>query len=236
MKIYFAGISSNVKRLNYLKEFGANKLMLTYADIRHYKLQIPRLKNSNFDIFFDSGAFSLWRRGIKINIKDYCEYLKIHEIDKYIVLDKVGDHKDTMTNQKIMEDMGMKPIPVYHFNSPIENLYEICEAYPYVCLGGTVGAHSSTRIKFFTQIFEHFPKHKFHGLGLTDPKIIKLFPFYSVDSSTWLIAEKRGRIFDENGQRIKIPPEISDARLKFKNTIEFFLKIERESGEQQWNG
>ena len=226
MKIYFAGISGNVKRLNYLKEFGADKLMLTYADIKYYNKQMPRFKNGNFDIMFDSGAFSLWRRGIKICIKDYCEYLKKHSIEKYIVLDKIGSHAETMLNQRIMEDLGMTPIPVYHLNSPVENLYEICEKYPYVCLGGTVGSHTTTRMNFFREVFNHFPNHKFHGLGLTDTTIIKSFPFYSVDSTTWLIAEKIGKIFNENGKRCNPPSELN-VKEKFQNTIGFFTKLDK---------
>lgn len=225
MKIYFAGISGNKRRLYYLKEFGAKRLMLTYADIKYYNKQMPRFKECNFDLFFDSGAFSMWKRGFKIDIKDYIEYLIKHDISKYIVLDKVGDHLETMANQKIMEDRGMSPIPVYHLNSPIENLYEICSKYDYVCLGGTVGSSFAVKEKFFTEIFENFPDHKFHGLGLTDIKLINMFPFFSVDSTTWLIAEKVGRIFDTNGKRCKIPEGMTQ-RLKFKNTIEFFAKMD----------
>lgn len=226
MKVYFAGISGNVKRLNYLKEFGANKLMLTYADIKYYNKQMPRFKNGNFDILFDSGAFSLWRRGFKICIKDYCEYLKKYCIEKYIVLDKIGSHAETMTNQRIMEDLGMNPIPVYHLNSPIENLYEICEKYSYICLGGTVGSHRTVRIKFFTEVFEHFPDKKFHALGLGDASIIQSFPFYSVDSTTWLIAEKIGKIFDNNGKTYNAPAALN-AKEKFKNTISYFVNLEK---------
>lgn len=227
MKVYFAGISGNKKRLGYLKEFGADKLMLTYADVKSYNTQMPRFKENNFDILFDSGAFSLWRRGVAIDINEYCKYLKEKSIEKYIVLDKIGNHKETMENQKKMEDVGMTPIPVYHLNSPLEYLYEICEKYPYVCLGGTVGANISTRIEFFNEVFEHFPNHKFHGLGLTDFRIIKLFPFYSVDSTTWLAAEKVGKILDENGKQCA-PPIDMDAKTRFKNTIEFFVRMECE--------
>lgn len=59
MKVYFAGISGNVKRLEYLKKFGAKRLMLTYADARYYNRQLPRFREGNFDLFLDSGAFSL---------------------------------------------------------------------------------------------------------------------------------------------------------------------------------
>lgn len=225
MKVYFAGISGHKKRLEYLKEFGANRLMLTFAEAKCYNKNMLRFKNSGFDILFDSGAFSLWRRGISIDIKEYCNYLKMHSIEKYIVLDKIGNHNETMLNQRIMEDIGLNPIPVYHLNSPIENLYEICEKYHYVCLGGTVGSHVKIRLKFFTEVFKHFPNHKFHGLGLTDTRIIRLFPFYSVDSTTWLIAAKNGKILDINGRQYSAPHEM-DLKDKFSNTITFFAKYD----------
>ena len=226
MKIYFAGISGNKKRLDYLKDFGATRLMLTYADVKSYNCQMPRFKEKKFDILFDSGAFSLFNRGIKIDIYDYCEYLKINKLEKYIVLDKIGNHSETMQNQKIMEDYGMKPIPVFHMGSPLENLHEIIEKdYEYICLGGSVGASRNKRIDFFEVVFCNFPNHKFHGLGLSDFKIMKMFPFHSVDSTTWLIAEKVGKIFNDFGVRVT-PPETMVAKDRFQNTIGFFVRIE----------
>jgi hypothetical protein len=231
MKVYFAGISGHKKRLEYLKKFGANKLMLTFAEVKSYNRNMPRFKEGNFDILFDSGAFSLWRRGISIDIQEYCKYLLMHNIGKYITLDKIGNHSETMVNQKIMEDFGMNPIPVYHLNSPIENLYEICEKYSYVCLGGTVGSQFSVRLKFFTEVFEHFPNHKFHGLGLTDSRLTEQFPFYSVDSTTWLCAAKAGKILDGNGKQCHAPPEM-DLESKFSNTIGFFVKMGDKNGQK----
>lgn len=225
MKIYFAGISGHKKRLEYLKEFGADKLMLTFAEAKSYNRNMPRFKEGNFDILFDSGAFSSWKRGIFIDIQDYCKYLKDNSIQKYIVLDKIDNHIETMMNQKIMENAGMNPIPVYHLNSPIENLYEICKTYPYVCLGGTVGSHVSVRLKFFTKVFEHFPNHKFHGLGVTDAQIINNFPFYSIDSTTWLAAAKTGNILNENGKQYHAPPEM-EIKERFSNTIGYFVKMQ----------
>ena len=134
MKVYFAGISGNVKRLSYLSEFGASKLMLTYADAKFYKKQMPRFKSGGFDLLLDSGAFSMWKRGFEIDILDYSIYIEKHNISKYIVLDVVGNHEKTMENQRIMEELGLNPIPVFHMTSPISNLATICEKYPYVCL------------------------------------------------------------------------------------------------------
>lgn len=226
MKIYFAGISGNVKRLNYLTEFGASKLMLTYADTKVYNKQMPRFKSGGFDLLLDSGAFSIWKRGFDVDILDYSIYIEKHDISKYIVLDVIGDHKKTMENQRVMEELGLSPIPVFHMNSSILNLGSICEKYPYVCLGGTVGSSFGKRVEFFKSVFDAFPFHKFHGLGLTDSRIMKMFPFYSVDSTTWLAADKVGKVLDNNGKQI-IPPFPMDSKQRFKNTIEYFVKLEK---------
>ena len=226
MKLYFAGIDGHVKRLHYLHEFGATKLMLTYAQHKSYNKQLPRFKEMNFDIMFDSGGFSLWKKGINVNILDYCNYLKKNDIQNYINLDVVGNHKQTMSNQKIMESEGLKPIPVFHLGSDINGLKEIVgSGYDYICLGGSVGRNRSVRIKFFEEIFSSFPTHRFHGLGLTDETIVRSFPFYSVDSTTWLMAEKCRKIF--NDQNVSCPaPKHMEQRDRLKNTIEYFVNME----------
>lgn len=226
MKIYFAGISSNVKRLLYLKQYGANKLMLTFADRVLYKTNMNRFKQLSFDLFLDSGAYSIWKKGGTVDIKEYCDYITQHNIDKYICLDVVGDHYKTLENIKIMKDYGKNPIPVFHYGSNLKCLeYLIHQGYNYICLGGTVGQSTKNKIEFFKTVFDNFPNIKYHGLGITTESIINQFPFYSVDSTTWIMPEKHGKIFNEKGKRVKIPITMSQQE-KFKNTIEFFLRFE----------
>jgi len=225
MKIYFAGISGNVKRLNYLKEFGATKLMLTFADAKFYGRQMERFKNMNFEILLDSGAFSTWKRGTEIKIDDYCSFIRKHSINNYITLDAVGDARRTEENTKAMESNGFSPIPVFHMGASLTVLERLLDEYPYICLGGSVGATYAKRVNFFRSVFNFAPKHQFHGLGLTDSRIMKMFPFFSVDSTTWLTAEKNGKILTIDGVQIKAPLEM-DAKTRFENTIKYFVNIE----------
>lgn len=227
MKIYFAGISGNKKRLDYLRDFGANKLMLTFAEAKSYNKQMPRFKEMGFEILFDSGAFSLHNRGIEICPEEYFSFLLKHDIKNYINLDRIGDPLKTKENQLRMEGFGAFPIPVFHLNSEMKHLEELIEKYEYICLGGTVGSKRGVRIDFFNSVFSRFPDHKFHGLGVTDSSIIKQFPFYSVDSTTWLCAQKVGRILDENGKQVH-PKEGMTVYEKFENTIGYFSKLEKE--------
>ena len=97
--------------------------------------------------------------------------------------------------------------------------------YTYICLGGSVGRKKTERFNFFENIYNKYPTHKFHGLGVNDPKLIKSFPFYSVDSTSWLIGDKVGRIFNSHGVQIDAPKTMS-SKEKFKINIEYLTRLE----------
>jgi hypothetical protein len=224
MNVYFAGIAGNVKRMEYLYEFGGKRLMLTYADERFYGAkQMERF--SKFDILLDSGAFSIWKRGVDLKIDDYLTFIDKHKIKKYICLDKIGDPITTKNNQEQMESSGFEPIPVFHYGSDFVFLEEMCQKYDYICLGGTVGQKRNARDSFFKQVFDRFPTKKFHGLGMTDLNLVNKYNWFSIDSTTWLICEKVGKIFSDEGKRIDIPEGMSQYE-KYKNTITYFSKLD----------
>lgn len=221
VKIYFAGITGHVKRMYLLKEMGGTRLMLSYADHKHYN--IPRFFENGFDLILDSGAFSMFHQGIVIHMDDYCEYITRNKIEKYIVLDSIGDFIKTRENQSYMEKYGLSPIPVFHYGTNFSELESLCSFYDYICLGGTVGLSTSTRIGFFRQVFSQFSSIRFHGLGVSDIRLIKMFPFYSVDSTSWLTSVKNNKIFDEFGRQVVAPADMSDEE-KLRQTIQVFLR------------
>lgn len=220
MKLYFAGVGRNVGRAKVLQSLGANNLMLTYAE-KYSKVCWEVY--SDFEILLDSGAFSCWKRKIKITLEKYCEFILEKKIKKYINLDVIGNHDETEQNLNDMIKNGLNPIPVFHYGTDINKLKKIVDNYDYICLGGTVGLKTHQRCEFFNKIFNNFPKTKFHGLGVTDPKLIKKYNFYSIDSSTWLIAYKSNQIII-NGVREQ-PPQTMSSDEKAKINIEYFLNL-----------
>src|SRR5437868_5026601 len=78
------------------------------------------------DFFLDSGAFSAMKQGFDINCGNYGRFLAKHSdrIHMYANLDAIptSQRKDevaraaqvTLENQKKLEEMGLKPVPVYH--------------------------------------------------------------------------------------------------------------------------
>ena len=150
-------------------------------------------------IMADSGAFSALTLGVPINISDYANWLKRWEcrLSVYANLDVIGDPKATLDNQRRLEDKGLAPLPVFHVNEPWEYLEYYLENYDYVALGGLVphAMRVSSLMPWLIKAFKMLPKGKgYHGFGVTGWTILKSFPWASVDSTSWSIGYRYGRV------------------------------------------
>ena len=152
------------------------------------------------NLFLDSGAFSADKSGEPIILDDYIKY--IHEnkdsFTVYANLDVIGDWEQTWKNQKIMESEGLTPLPVHHLEDPMKCL-DWCLEYNYFALGGIAGgASTKDRIRFFDKCWsiicdkDGFPQSKVHGFGMASPSLIKKYPWYSIDTSSWVAYGRYG--------------------------------------------
>jgi len=158
-------------------------------------------------IFLDSGAFSMFTQGIDVDLKDYADF--VMENDDIILtasnLDVIGrgNEKATMKNQKILEDFGARIQPVHHARDKDKYLAQYLEAgYDYIFLGGMVPEHSKYLRKWLDRIWDTIltdskgkPLVKVHGFGLTTPDLMLRYPWYSVDSTSWLMAASSGSVY-----------------------------------------
>lgn len=113
------------------------------------------------------------------------------KIDVYSNLDVINNPKLTYRNQKILEDAGLHPIPVYHLGCDSKWLEKYVRDYEYIALGGLVPNPTSVLIPWLDKIFkEHildsdgFPKTKVHGFACTSFPLMTRYPWFSVDSAT----------------------------------------------------
>ena len=189
-------------------------------------------KTNKVELFLDSGAFSAKSQGIEINIQEYIKFIKTHEdvIDVYANLDVIGNAKATWKNQLLMEKAGLNPLPVFHFGEEESYLETLIDKYEYIAVGGMV--KSGDLKSFLDRIFTHFicgkdgfPKVKVHGFGLTSLPLMLRYPWYSVDSTSWVVTGRMGSIYiprykggkwvyDENSWKIAVSnrsPNTKDA-------------------------
>jgi hypothetical protein len=202
-------------------------------------------KSDDFKVslFLDSGAFSAWTQGVEIKVEDYIDFIKEYKdvIDIYANLDVIGlggkqpnrlTAEMTLKNQKIMEKAGLNPIPAFHFGEPLEFLEHYVKNYEYIALG-VAGNYGKKLIPWLDTCFEDYicdskgmPRTKVHGFAVTSLPIMLRYPWYSVDSTSWVATSRMGSIYvpkfrngqwiyDENSWKIAVSsrsPNLKEAR------------------------
>jgi len=153
------------------------------------------------NLFIDSGAYSAWSKGVHIDLENYGEFILRME-DKLSVhanLDVIGDPIATWENQRMLEAMGLEPMPIYHYGEDIKWLKRYLDKYEYIGLGGMVPISKKDLVEWLDNVFSNYlcdcngsPRVQVHGFGLTDFDLMLRYPFYSVDSTTWLIYGSHG--------------------------------------------
>ncbi|MDZ4343968.1 MAG: hypothetical protein U1E51_16230 [Candidatus Binatia bacterium] len=158
-------------------------------------------------IFLDSGAFSMFTQKIKVDLGEYAGYIKKNQDFIHVAsnLDVIGRGKEQQTwiNQKTLEKMGAKIQPVHHARDDDKWLLKyMAEGYDYVFLGGMVPETSKYLKEWLDHIFGKYltrkdgsAKIKVHGFGLTTVDLMRRYPWYSVDSTSWVLAGRFGNIY-----------------------------------------
>ena len=174
-------------------------------------------------IFLDSGAFTVYTKKVKIDIQEYIEFLYKNKdkLDVYCNLDVIDDVEATWKNFEIMKKAGLDPLPVFHPGEDFKYLRR-CLEYDYFCIGtGATIPSKNKRTEFLDKAFsiicekDGYPQAKVHGLGMTDFELMRRYPFFSVDSSSWKLHSAMGialippRAKDGGYDYIKLPKALS---------------------------
>lgn len=210
MRFYFAG-AENVSWLKALKKAKAKDALLSYFYLVEQQKEnaFAHLRSAaHFQrhIFMDSGGFSAFSKGVKIDVKDYIKFLKENKghISEYANLDFIGDHRRTMYNQRVMEKAGLRPIPVFHWGSNLDDLKALVGEYDRIALGGLV-PHAKQKKKLCRWLDKCFSiirdKAKVHGFGMSGIEILLRYPWFSCDSTSYISGSKQSTVlYFEQGQ------------------------------------
>jgi len=187
----------------------------------------------SFNLILDSGAFSAWTKKEPIDINKYLEFCLKHLNDvEYIVnLDIIpGEPGAISEDQLSKKEIGQaaqkgwenynfliengvpreKLIPVFHQGEELSWLQRLCHASEYIGLSPANDRTTDEKIEWLDKCMTFVcdkhgdPVVKFHGFGVTSVRILLEYPWYSVDSASWVMFSRYGTVLvpkvDANGQ------------------------------------
>ena len=253
MKLYLAGLYTSIFNLT-----GTvfNKLTDREKEVRievehclesyHYiyrQSAVDKIRADEKKVFLDSGAFSAFTKGVEVDMRAYCEYIHknldiIETVDGILcasVLDGIGDPLKTYQNQLQMEAYGVRPLPCFHYGEDERYLDWYIANYDYITIGGMVPISTPQLIHWLDRLWEEHlcdgagkPKVRVHGFGLTTFSLMKRYPWYSVDSSTWVQNAAFGMISIPKFGNVNISAE-SPSRKKEGNHLTTFTPLEQQA-------
>jgi len=258
MKLYLAGIyTANFKiggsLYNRLTENekrqreSATNLLESYHYI-HRQTFVDSIRADGRKVFLDSGAFSAFTKGVEVDLPTYCDYIKrnkdiIEHVDGTLlasVLDGIGDPLKTWQNQLAMEQLGVRPLPCFHYGEDERYLEWYIANYDYITLGGMVPISTPQLKLWLDRIWEKYltdgsgrPRIKVHGFGLTTVSLMERYPWYSVDSSSWVqIARVGGMLLMPEARVINVSNQSPQRRVEGQH-IDTLTPLQRQAVEQK---
>lgn len=219
MKIYLAGYSS-IPEVTKITD-SVLESYLTYNKNSN-KLKEEAMKYKIKDLFLDSGAYSSFTKKVVINIDEYINFCK--EVKDYVNvianLDVIGNPDETYKNWVYMKSKGVDVLPVIHYGADEKyfKIYFEDHSCKYLALGGLV-PYARKRKKLlqwldysFSLIKKYFPV-KIHLFGITSSWVLKRYPAFSCDSTSWLLSPAYGSSLEYKNMNL----EERDYHLFYKN-------------------
>jgi len=218
MKIYLAGLvqtgfvyrgnsqSENVLITEDIRNAYPHDLE-SYHYLKDTKMAPDYYRELGKTIFLDSGAFSMFTQGIEVDLQEYADFIKRNQDIIHVAsnLDVIGRNSEegTYRNQKELERMGVNIQPVCHARDADKWIEKyLAEGYDYIFLGGMVPETTQYLVQWLDHVWEKFltnpdgtAKVKVHGFGLTTAELMWRYPWYSVDSTSWVMAGRFGSVY-----------------------------------------
>lgn len=181
--------------------------------------------------YYDSKAF--WKY-----VDEYGKFCKAHEheIDVFVNVDVIFNPELTWKIQCYLEKtFKLKPLPVVHFGTPMKWLHKYMDNHEYIGIGG-LGQEVSyeSYVHFADRVFEticdaksKLPRWKTHGFAVTSFKLMARYPWYSVDSTSYLQFGAYGAILMPRLRAGKIPNFSTPHKIFVSNDTNVTRRVNR---------
>lgn len=180
-----------------------------------------RPQGPKIQLMLDSGAFSAWKRGTEIDIYEYIEYIHKHKhlLYSYVTLDQIPGKPNirktqdeinasaavSYKNQQYMKSKGLDPIPVFHMGEDWRWLERyMADGEPYIGISPAADLPQPQIRDWLDRAFtfvcdeDGIPKVKTHGFGVASFALLKRYPWFTADATSWALTAAYGSIYVPN--------------------------------------
>lgn len=140
-------------------------------------------------------------------IEMYVKWCREHgtEWDWYANFDYLRHCPTIYATQKRLEGLGLHPTPIYHGDSGIEWMKRyIDEGHTYIGIARAPQfLHWKMGKRYLDRCHDLAAKHniKLHGFGMTSFAQMVMWPWHSVDSTSWNVAARYGLLYFWDAER-----------------------------------
>lgn len=193
-------------------------------------------------LFVDSGAFSAHTKGKELDVDEYIEYLNARQgcFEVIAQVDKIpGEFGKKKTREQLLEApelswenylyMRDKVIdynnltPIFHQGEDFKHLHRMLETtfdgehIPYIGISPANDVSTKEKAKWFETVFRIIrdssnPNVKTHAFGMTSLDLLEQYPFYSADSTSWLMTSANGSIMTSWGLMLMSDVQVNNAK------------------------
>jgi hypothetical protein len=216
MRIFFAGARG--KYLKLMLEMGVKNLLSSYENPRATEETAEALKvNYPGQAFLlDSGAFSAWNSSRVINLNEYINFAgefiarhsdrisHIHVVNLDVIPGEQGripTRKEVEEAARLgwenmirMEKAGLTPLHIFHQGEDFKWLERLSERHRYIGISPSNDSSLKNKKLWMDAVYARIrAKNMTHGFAVTSRLLMERFPWFSVDSTSWMAPQIYGK-------------------------------------------
>lgn len=217
----FSGVEDD-SNFQILYNMGIRNFLISFHYVQKKHLNTSKYEEMGVKFFVDSGAFTFisnlefqdytieqWEK----YIESYLRWIEKHQsiVFAFASLDLeylVGGEQVQIWNEKYFEPFMLRTgIPVcfvYHDNATKLTWEQYCQRYPYVGVSWGGLDTQGNDLKYGMNKLKVAEKYGavVHGMAMTQTALLTKLPFYTVDSTTWLVGLQYGEINFWTGKKM----------------------------------
>lgn len=258
MNLYFA-CSPSRTHLKVLQESKAQNLLFSYAFIKNPAKLLNLLGEYRPKrIILDSGAFSVWSNGGQISLTDYGTFasqfrdilpkdIELNVVNLDVLPGQWGyvptkeeistSAEQGWSNMEYLESKGLKVIHIFHQHEDFAILERLTQHSDYIGISPANDVSMEEKLEWLNKVFFKIKSTvKTHGFAVTSEKQLYGYPFYSVDSSSWVVPARYGRlaVFTDEGKMRTFSYKNKDGVEKYWKYISY-MGIDKIASNISWH-